>query len=456
MQRELATDAKYMKNNLKGYSGDGYYIELNIGNPVQKMKVLIDTGSSNFAVAASKNPSVAEYFHRERSVTFEDLGTEVYVPYTEGEWKGVLGTEIVSVSSAPNISARVNLACITESKNFFIPEAEWQGILGLGYKALARPSSSVTPFWDSVLENHPDIDDIFSMCLCGSSFVHTDNKPLLQGSLIFGGVIPSLSKTPILYAPIIRQLYYEITLTNIYVDYKPLQLHCKELNFDKTIVDSGTTNIRLPTKVFIELVTAIQTKIQVAGIDSSYQSFFDGDEIMCFTDMNRLFYDFPVITFSVMVSENSSFKLHLTPQHYMRPLEMENEGGSSCVKFGFSPSTTGTVLGAVLMEAFYVVFDRNSSRIGFGQTTCPLPNPHYIVLNLTVDGPYNSNKNNSECTYKKSSASDQSFLIVSYIMIGLTVIVFLPLILLLTLWIKGRFKYLANEDISETQNVLSE
>ena len=62
-----------------------------------------------------------------------------------------------------------------------------------------------------------------------------------------------------------------------------------------------------------------------------------------------------------------------------------------CVKFGFSPSTSGTVLGAVLMEAFYVVFDRSASRIGFGQTTCPLPDPDNEILKKTVKGPFFTN-----------------------------------------------------------------
>lgn len=32
---------------------------------------------------------------------------------------------------------------------------------------------------------------------------------------------------------------------------------------------------------------------------------------------------------------------------------------------------SGTVIGAVVMEGFYVVFDRQSNRIGFADTTCP-------------------------------------------------------------------------------------
>lgn len=41
-----------------------------------------------------------------------------------------------------------------------------------------------------------------------------------------------------------------------------------------------------------------------------------------------------------------------------------------CYKFAVSQSSTGTVMGAVIMEGFYVVFDRAQRRIGFAVSTC--------------------------------------------------------------------------------------
>lgn len=41
-----------------------------------------------------------------------------------------------------------------------------------------------------------------------------------------------------------------------------------------------------------------------------------------------------------------------------------------CYKFAVSQSSTGTVLGAVVMEGFYVVFDRARKRIGFAVSAC--------------------------------------------------------------------------------------
>lgn len=41
-----------------------------------------------------------------------------------------------------------------------------------------------------------------------------------------------------------------------------------------------------------------------------------------------------------------------------------------CYKFAVSQSSTGTVMGAVIMEGFYVVFDRENKRIGFAVSMC--------------------------------------------------------------------------------------
>ncbi|GFS04431.1 beta-secretase 1 [Elysia marginata] len=199
-----------------------------------------------------------------------------------------------------------------------------------------------------------------------------------------------MNKSEILYAPIYKTWYYEIVLTDIQVGGSSLQLDCKEYNFDKTIVDSGTTSVRLPTKVFNAVVEAIKSNIL----------------------------------------------------HYLRAIEPGPELASQaglpstqiCVKFGFSPSASGTVLGAVLMEAFYVVFDRSASRIGFGQTTCPLPDPDNPILKHTVKGPFFTDKNLDECAYKKTESAHRAFLIATYVMAGFCIVIILPIIFIFFSW----------------------
>lgn len=60
----------------------------------------------------------------------------------------------------------------------------------------------------------------------------------------------------------------------------------------------------------------------------------------------------------------------LLSQQYLRPVEDVATSQDECYKFAVSQSSTGTVMGAVIMEGFYVVFDRAQKRIGFAVSTC--------------------------------------------------------------------------------------
>lgn len=64
------------------------------------------------------------------------------------------------------------------------------------------------------------------------------------------------------------------------------------------------------------------------------------------------------------------FVLFLSTQQYLRPVEDVASAQEDCYKFAVSQSSTGTVMGAVIMEGFYVVFDREKKRIGFAVSTC--------------------------------------------------------------------------------------
>ncbi len=73
-----------------------------------------------------------------RSSTFVDEHRAVSVPYTQGSWSGYLGRDTVAFSVSLSVTA--NIACITQSDNFFINGSHWHGILGLGFAAIARVS----------------------------------------------------------------------------------------------------------------------------------------------------------------------------------------------------------------------------------------------------------------------------------------------------------------------------
>ncbi|PVD26975.1 hypothetical protein C0Q70_12124 [Pomacea canaliculata] len=318
-----------------GISGEGYYLDVNVGTPPQKMQVLIDTGSSNFALAASPNPYISHYFHRENSSTYRATGETVYVPYTQGEWKGDLGVDAVTLDSLPN-------------------------------------PNSLVPFWDA-LHHEGDIEDVFSMQLCGSSHSHNPNtRGSKEGSMVLGGISEELYSGSILYTPIVKEMYYEVVITDILVGGESLKMDCKEYNYDKTIVDSGTTHLRLPTRVFLAVVNAIKRRID----------FVEHPLLAVITD---IFW-------------------------------------------------TGAVLGALLMESFYVVFDRKNRQIGFAATTCDPPDPNSPFINSSVDGPYTDGGNLTSCQYQRAIEEHSTLLIVTYVMGAICVVCVTPLVILFIQW----------------------
>ncbi|XP_070548494.1 beta-secretase 1-like [Ptychodera flava] len=416
------TEEPSTENNLRGKPGQGYYIELSMGAPPQSVNVLVDTGSSNFAVASAPHPFIARYFNTDKSSTYINSGIAVDVPYTQGRWDGYLGTDLVALSAISNVTARVNIASITKSENFFINGSNWEGILGLAYDEIARPDSSLTPFFDSYA-SQTAIDDIFTLQLCGSTDKVDSSE--LGGTMTVGGLDDTLYSGEVFYTSIIKEWYYEIIIVDIEVDDISLNLDCKEYNFDKTIVDSGTTNFRVPVKVFDALVHAIDdaTPVEVSP------EFYTGTELMCWSDDTTPWEHFPSVKISLLAEDSSqSFKLLISPKQYMRKVDDGTSEADDCYKFAITTSSSGSVIGAVIMEGFYVIFDRHNKRIGFAASTCAEREATYVTPQ--VMGPYPHN-NSTGCAYEVPESNETTLMAVAYAMASICAICMLPLLVML-------------------------
>uniref|UniRef100_A0A8C9ZVV0 Beta-secretase 2 n=1 Tax=Sander lucioperca TaxID=283035 RepID=A0A8C9ZVV0_SANLU len=266
-----------MIHNLQGDSGRGYYIEMSIGTPGQKVNILVDTGSSNFAVAAAPHPFITHYFNTALSSTYQSVGRTVAVRYTQGNWEGELGVDRVSIPKGLNGTIIINIAAILSSDGFFLPGVNWQGILGLAYPMLARPDSSVEPFFNSLVQQL-GIPDIFSLQMCGAGLSASSTADPAGGSLIMGGAEPTLYRGSVWYTPIVEEWYYQVEVLKLEVGDQNLDLDCREYNMDKAIVDSGTTLLRLPVNVFNAVVEAITRSSLIQDFSSG---FWDGSKLAC-------------------------------------------------------------------------------------------------------------------------------------------------------------------------------
>ncbi|GAB6018642.1 Beta-site APP-cleaving enzyme [Chamberlinius hualienensis] len=357
--------SKMQEAIMKGRPGQGYYITINVGTPPQKINVLVDTGSSNFAVAGTPNPFIVNNFKPNESQTFKYTGTRVFAPYTQGSWEGDLGTDIVGFSNAPELSVSSYVATITKSENFFINGSNWQGILGLAYPPIARPNPSTTPFFDKLV-NEKQVSNVFSLQFCGQSYDINSTG----GVMVLGGVDPKLYTGDITYAPLHREMYYEVVLTEVMVGDTVVPVDCKELNIDKAIVDSGTTSFRLPRLVFEKTVEIFKTETHLA--DPVPDEFWSGNAVMCWLSGNGPINLFPHLQISIAHSPNTTFTLEIPPQQYLRYVGdiLNPLWTRSCYRFAIDPSDSGAVLGTVTLEGFYLIFDRQNKRVGFAKATC--------------------------------------------------------------------------------------
>ncbi|NXF24755.1 BACE2 secretase, partial [Rhodinocichla rosea] len=299
-----------MVENLQGDSGRGYYLEMLIGTPPQALNILVDTGSSNFAVAGVPDPDVTSYFNPELSSTYRSQGVEVTVKYSQGSWTGVLGTDVITMPKGLYGSYTINIATILESENFFLPGVKWHGILGLAYDALAKPSSSVETFFDSLVRQ-AKIPNIFSLQMCGAG-LPVSGSGTNGGSLVLGGIEPSLYTGDIWYTPIKEEWYYQVEILKLEVGGQNLQLDCREYNADKAIVDSGTTLLRLPEKVFSAVVQAIARTSLIQEFSSE---FWTGTQLACWDRSEKPWSLFPKLSIYLR-DENSSrsFRISILPQ----------------------------------------------------------------------------------------------------------------------------------------------
>ncbi|PSN29455.1 Beta-secretase 1 [Blattella germanica] len=351
--------------NLRGRPGEGYYIEVSIGSPKQTFNVLVDTGSTNFAVAAASHPNVDIFFIRSNSSTYVSHQKKVSVVYTQGFWSGELGSDVVCFPSLHVPEVRCDVAAIQSSHNFYMNGSRWQGILGLAYPVIARPDRNVVSWLEGLQRRKGNATVSFALKLCGSQ--DKENRHT--------GVLEILEKEPemqdeYMTSPLIREWFYELLLYGIRVGEEKVDLPCQVFNTDKTILDSGTTSLRLPNPVFLEVVRLLNTSVAKQSVPVT-DDFWMQQKMFCWKDPLD-WTQFPNISLALVHSKNDYFVLELPPQSYIRQASDNTEavGVQNCYKFSVESSNTGTVLGVVAMEGFHIIFNRSSKTIGFSKSDC--------------------------------------------------------------------------------------
>lgn len=110
---------------------------------------------------------------------------------------------------------------------------------------------------------------------------------------MLGGIEPSLYQGDIWYTPIKEAWYYQIEILKLEIGGQSLNLDCREYNADKAIVDSGTTLLRLPQKVFDAVVEAVA---RTSLIPEFSDDFWLGSQLACWANSETPWAYFPKIS----------------------------------------------------------------------------------------------------------------------------------------------------------------
>ncbi|XP_047531001.1 beta-secretase 1-like [Vanessa atalanta] len=403
--------------NLYGDAGQAYALEINVGHPEQKLSVLVDTGSTTLAIASYARKDSNKYFRSENSTTLNNSGKEVQAKYSQGTWVGHLASDLVKFSSLKSVpEVRCDIALITKSHKFFMNGSGWQGLLGLAYLPVgAWGENVVVGSWLDSVEKNLNKPMSFQLKLCGvqsiTNATHYGKFEMFDDSM-------TSSKSGVIYrTPILRKRWYEVGVLAVRIStpmnkstntsLKSFESNqtindsadnhyretCIKLNEEKSIVDSGTTNIRLPDMVFREVVNELRSAAQTSNMLILDEFWYHG-EAACWPEPQE--WSLPSIAIDLLSTDadNQYFTLEIPPQNFMRVVTARNNSGEGgtvsefCYKLGLEAGGKETVLGYTAMEGLQVLFNRSAGWIGWQPSNCGpkarITGPHNYSMSLTL------------------------------------------------------------------------
>jgi hypothetical protein len=254
---------------------------------------------------------------------------------------GTLYQDVVTVNELTTVSYFGSMNTASEGFN----DENDDGIIGFAYAIL---SDNVPTYMDALVQTE-NISDIFSMCL-----------GIQNGILVIGGVDTNYFTDPIQWTPITTQTYYIVNMPSISIN----GMNMDTTNFGDVIVDSGSTGMLVPNDLYNQMLSAFTS---TCGTSDSV--FCGSESLLNATGGNCLQLDIsqttnlPSIDFTFQGTD-SPFTVSIEAKDY---LTVSTRDGTLCASLGIYTTDSGILLGDTFMKAFYTVFDRENSRIGFAQ-----------------------------------------------------------------------------------------
>jgi len=387
---------------LEGAAYADYAVNVSIGSQV--FQVIVDTGSSTFAVAAAPGDGCREYYNGPCT------NQNVTQFYGSGSWLGnvCMGMEVTLAGLWAGSPLFVG---ITEQGNFFTQCSNEtsgivnDGIVGMAYPSLIEGFDGI-PLFDSVVKM-TGVPNIFSIQCCGWK-----GGEAASGQLVLGGVDTRLYTGEFQYTPITKHEWFCVEMVDVYVEghstlppiparpcldtFPPVSCFFFPCGFDAAFCSDGICTCNAGTcynategscspllPASLQQSSAANGKVLQRASQADCPAIIDSgtSEIILTPEhyyrvmhilqpmANRLMRSAHCIVESmlgsfpnVIIKLGGNVTLSVPPTTYFQP----RPDGSGCyLLFIGQAFQNQSIIGQPLMEAYYTVFDKEHDRIGF-------------------------------------------------------------------------------------------
>eukprot|EP01095_Lingulamoeba_sp_RSL-Kostka_P017679 TRINITY_DN9359_c0_g1_i1.p1 TRINITY_DN9359_c0_g1~~TRINITY_DN9359_c0_g1_i1.p1 ORF type:complete len:448 (+),score=160.76 TRINITY_DN9359_c0_g1_i1:29-1372(+) len=371
-----------------------YIANVTVGTPGKEFGVIIDTGSSNFALPSIGcedcktqnlfNPSSSSSFTgmpcnsadcqkctpsttscTDCSVFFGDSYCSTNQPsncgfgITYGGGSSALGgyygyDELCLGDVCSNVT--VGMIQTETPAGSFNAGPTAAGILGLASPYNACNPSCVEVVFESLVNNNKDLDNVFGVCITEEN----------GGQLDLGYINQTRVSTPLEYVPMTFDRWYNIGLKDIQIGSNsiniPKYLYTTTNDVIGSFVDTGTSVLILGPASFDNFQSTFQEHYSnLPGVTGA--GFFSSVGCITHQHMGNNLNNFPDVTMVFKGENGKDVSIPIKPSTYLLDV-----GDLYCLGIVPTPSI-GAVLGDVFMMNYYIVFDRENLRLGFSPLT---------------------------------------------------------------------------------------
>jgi hypothetical protein len=260
LQRKLDSSLTQMKNDT--FSDLGlhkrtftlYVGYIYVGYPPQIIPVTFDTGSGYTWLASryckQTNECVAETIYKDdQSKTMKQLNISLQINFGSGSLSGTFVQDVIALSPKI-ISIKEPIGEIVEVQDHLLFQAGISGIIGLSY-----PSSSLFnhTIFDGLIENESLAENLIGFYFDG-----------IKGQVNFGYINANNYKGNLISHPVIDKFYWTVKLDDVRFNNDTLNF-CPKKNC-KAILDTGTSGITVPTKLFNSLAKKLNVMADCSNL----------------------------------------------------------------------------------------------------------------------------------------------------------------------------------------------